>query len=255
MPTHNERLSGLDARFLKIEPREIPQDLRAWLGGAFEAGGSITIDSAGRGHTYPRISIGDNSPILAFRISEELGGSVSQEFRHKTWRWVLKGYAAAQTISQMEDFSPSRKAIVKAVREWMEAFSIEERTRIAVQARENASIPPATEEYKEVLRNPYFLAGAVDARGAVYSSGKKNPTLYLHSLNEALIDALVKNFGGAKRVLPKSGSVSFIDGKPVAYTRDIIHWEMGEEATKNLVQLVKPYLLTGRVKGEQALRY
>lgn len=248
-------MKELERRHRKKESTEIPLSRRAWLGGVFEAGGGIYCSVQKRNNTViPHVEISDSDRTVPERLYREFGGSFRPRLPN-SFLWIISGHEASRIAMSMNFFAPSRREVIDLIGKLEQNRNPGERVAMVREFRERkvAGFNQA-KDYSELLEIPEFVAGVIDARGAVYSSFptvNHQSQLRLHTSNESLIDALIKKFGGEKTLHSSKGSIVSIDKRYTA-KRDGLYWSLGMGKTALLYRFVSQHLLGGRIKGYRA---
>lgn len=251
----SELISNIDMRqHRKKESIEIPLSRRAWLGGVFEAGGGIYCSIYKRNNTViPHVEMSDSDPKVPERLYREFGGSFKPRLPN-SFLWIISGHEASRIAMSMNLFAPSRREVIDLIGKLEQNRNPRERVAMVREFREKEASDFETEDYSRLLEIPEFVAGVIDARGAVYSSFptvNHQSQLRLHTSNESLIDALIKKFGGEKTLHSSKGSIVSIDKRYTA-KRDGLYWSLGMGKTALLYRFVSQHLLGGRIKGYKA---
>ena len=223
-----------------------------WFAGAFEAGGTMmfainpkqTVAGEPYLETYPLLVFRDiKRPEFLKSLQSEFGGCLNPKKAPKEW-W-LRGYPAANLITDMESSVVSRKEMVTGVRNWLEAENREERAEIAFATRGQDRLEHVTPQaYKKVVADAAFVAGALDNRATIYPyTGHKNyPRVQVRSANKALLDALAAEYGGDVKIAVEAGSIREVEGHVVEAKRDTYQWIITNTQAQNLLRKVLPHL-------------
>ncbi len=214
------------------------RDRAAFLGGIFATGGriSFTIENQTKTvggvertykYAYPFISFGDENLIKIAKLKEIFGGRTKPNGKNPV-TWYLKSEDAVDLAMVIRDFCPNRGEIITAFENWENADT-EEKLRLARDFREKEEAN--FESYRELVRNPQFLAGVLTARGglsnALRRGAPRGTVLFFSSTNEQLVKALKKEYGaGIMQVGKKSNQTTF-----------------GETATARILELTRDHLL------------
>lgn len=250
-------MNELERRHRKEESVEIiPMSKCAWLGGVFEAaGGEMYCSVQKRNNTViPHVGMSDSDQTVPERLYRDFGGSF-RCISPNSFLWIISGHEASRIAMSMALFAPSRREVIDLIEKLDQNRNPGERVAMVREFRERkvAGFNQA-KDYSRLLRLPEFVAGVIDARGAVcssFSTVNHQPQLRLHTSNESLIDALIKKFGGEKTLHSSKGSIVSIDGMYTA-KRDGLCWSLGMEETAPLYRFVSQHLLGGRIKGYKA---
>lgn len=185
-----------------IEPKErIIHNDDAWLGGVFEAGGSLGFSPGHKGRYYhPYIAYGDNDEERISFISQLLQATYRQVGNH----WILKasGKRVPGIVQDMAPFMPRRKKITEAFSSWEGAStSVKATIGSSVLAADRNEV--TQDDYEELIQDSDFLSGVIDGRG-VWTSYKKRdanyPLLVVTTTNKVLLEALAAEYGG--KIMP-----------------------------------------------------
>lgn len=222
----------------------------AWFAGAIEIGAIIGIESSQytdkrgffRTKTQPYIEIHSTSAQMLDRLHSVYGGMRKPRF------WNKGGQVAADIVASTENFTVARQEHVLAMKNWLDAESIEEKVDIAADLKETEWQKKGdTAKYKSLLENPAFTAGVLDSRGYVALRPSKNfHTLYIQvtSKNKALLDALESSFGGKVRITEEAGT-QVGNGAVVFQTQTDTHaWDIVGSRAIDLAQFASKFLQT-----------
>lgn len=234
-------------------PRSLSQEAREftishdpqWLGGVFEVGGTVSFEieeRLQRGKTYTRPTLGLNDKMRGLGMT--LRGIHGGNWDEKSGKWIIKSKKAAELILSMEKFAPSRRDTIAAVELWSAAADLHEKEEIVRLYREMPGVDVDADAYENLVRSPRFLAGVIDNRGTLYQSRND---LRVSSANKTLLDALEARYGGTVSKEDVSGEVKMIYGQEYVLKKDGYIWYLTPNAKDNVVDIVTPYSLLGKV--------
>lgn len=238
-----------------------PRDIGAWLGGLFEAGGSIILVNEAKlqsGHFYnysaPQIAIEDDNEIRMVRLQRILGGKVTRR-NEERYRWIQTGQRAINIGLAMEGFAPSRQEILAAFNNWEQAESVEEKVAIAQSCKGKSHNPVTVDDYMGLVKIPAFAAGVIDARGDMTflellpkndpapSFGWVYPMLQVSTRNTPLLTALKHEYGGYFTQRGVKGKEIIINKILYALKKDLFTWTVAKrDDLANIVRIVTPHL-------------
>lgn len=241
------------------EPREqIPIGTARWLGGLFEAGGSIYFvvenkKGRARPYVYPGTAYGDTDENKIDRMIKMFGGY--KQIRGRSYNWETKTNRAVPLITAIGPFAPSKRHIIEAAQRWSEASGTE-RVALADQLKSAREDNITADDYRDLVELPEFVAGVLDSRAAYYSDRNRpgHPSqLRVSTRNRALLEALKTKYGGnIITVVPAGSSISMPGGKTSVIQKDVIYWYMGTEAAQELLKKMSPFLILGQVRSSQS---
>lgn len=172
----SDRLSRVEITLPQFESEQERQHFWQWLGGVFEVSGTLAFGRAtnatGVPYCWPFLRIANEDPTIIGRFHELL--QVNQkphrngtDYSHPT-AITLNRHQAVAFTSRFAPFSPSRALAVHYFNEWAQT---EKAGQIAILEEYNAvkdSAHPASKiHYLNLMENPAFLAGIIDAKGRV----------------------------------------------------------------------------------------
>lgn len=196
----------------------------AFLGGMFEISGNMTLESgflnktlAGGQvveyfYTRPVVSYNDTRSGKIERLIEVFGGASLKDNKSNSFMWFVKSKKAVELATQMSPYAPSRTRMITAFQEWLNSDDMAEKLQIADVARRGATQTNAgmtQDNYSALVRNPEFMAGVVDARGALDIREGNPRYLIITSMNGALLEAIKAAYsGGITEATPKSKALA-----------------------------------------------
>lgn len=154
-------------------------------------------------YTYasPVINMGDNDLQRLQRLVLQAGGNIVSRWFQASHTWCVVGQDAVALAELVQRYVPSRWQLVEAFKLWEASGSTAERIEIATrfnndkaQGRSRAEVNVS--QYSELVRNPLFLAGMVDARGGIHFVKPHWPQIEIGSTNESLLQSLQISYGG-----------------------------------------------------------
>ena len=185
------------------------------VGWFFGPGGSLYFAIDAKGHSYPRVSVGDNSREKLIKLKNILGGTVSGggsrgESQHL---WTLGQSSLVVCLAEhMQQFVPSWQETIWAFLSWAETDSMEDRLEIAQMANGEEDNNFTINDYLPLVRDVEFLAGVFDSRGML------KDRLLVRSKNGSLLAALQFVYGGFHDVTVEKGTVWAGRERGVIYT-------------------------------------
>jgi len=216
------------------------RDRAAFLGGIFAAGGRMAFNFKNQtkshagierkySYAYPVITFADANSKKIDKLKEMFGGRVKVKHKdEKSFTWYLQSGNTVEFARALLGFCPNREEMIMAFENW-ENVNVEEQLRVAKDFK-NTEVPKA-EDYKNLVRNPQFLAGVLTARGGLSNAFRRGSpretVLFFSSTNKQLAMALKQEYGaGIMPVGEKSNQTTF-----------------GEAATTRILELIQDHLL------------
>lgn len=229
------------------EQREnIPLTSIRWLAGALEAGGTIGFAiQRSRGYTYgvPFIALHEPNESFVGLLKTEFGGSNRPQ--RNSWEWRLSGPKVAELAAAMEPYVVSRKEMVMAMQNWMQADTAD-RVQIAKDMKGYDRYQDGSqEEYEALVKDPLFVAGVLDNRGSIYSSsenGYATPRIDVYSKNQPLLSALKERYGGKVYVKTEAGIIITIMQRAFEVKKDSYVWTISHARARALIESVLDHL-------------
>lgn len=240
------------AKFLMPPLQEQAEAIRTssirWLAGALEAGGTIGIgisrDKRGYVYANPLVALNDTNEAFIASLQHEYGGS--HKLHGNSWHWRLSGHKAAEIVAATEPYVVSRIEMALAMKSWLQADA-EERIKIAKEmiGFDRYQQEFSAEDYHSQIEDPLFVAGILDNRGLIFPHTNKGH-IYLNidvqTVNEDLLDALQKRYGGSIRLRAAAGSKSNISDRTYEIKRNSYEWHLTGVSARELIQLILPFL-------------
>ncbi len=223
-------------------------DALAWLGGTFEAGGTVTFRIQRyplRNHAdaYPLIYLNETRVEFMDSVYQLFGGNYRSE--GNAYRWTLFGYKAAELILATEPYNVSRKEMTVAVQNWLNSTT-DERVQIAEEMKTHSRYQEGSvEEYQLLLENPNFTAGVIDYRGLIVAAshdGGYHPRVDLSSKNHKLLLALQQRFHGIIRNPSKKGTLMTVGERTGVTKHDALLWSVSNNSARELIEYALPHL-------------
>jgi hypothetical protein len=227
----------------------------AWLGGYFEAGGTLSFTVVSRktrhgrsNDGYPFLTVSENDESIIKWFKERFGGKTHQAGQSAAWEVTkTKAYIIASSFA---DFAPSRKEAMAALSNWINSEG-EERVQIARAMKGYDRLADAKkQEYLPLVRKSDFLAGVIDSRGTLLpirsneGAGKASyDYLRVNTVNRPLLDALKEEYGGHIVTALHAGS-NWVNPKGLTGIshRDTYYWGLPYSKTGELIDFMKPHL-------------
>lgn len=239
---------GLETNIRPTQEGNFSPNALAWLGGTFEAGGTVTFRiqrHPRRNHVeaYPLIYLNETKAAFMDSVHHLFGGQSKPE--GSAYRWTLFGYKAAELILATEPYTVSRREMILAVQNWLNSTP-DERVRIAEEMRtHNRYQAGSIEEYELLLENPSFTAGVIDYRGLILAAshdGGYHPRVDLSSKNQKLLLALQQRFHGVIRIPSKKGTAMTVDERTAVTKHDALLWTVSNNGARELIEYALPHL-------------
>jgi len=170
-----------------------------YLAGALEVGGVYNFIKTASSYR-PHISITDNQEELQ-QIKDIYGGTVNKA-PPNSWTWEIFDDEAIQLGKNIYMYTPSRRATVDAFDRFNnELVGATKRIIVNAENKRDRFLKIDQEDYRELILDPYFIAGVIDNRGVFTRTIKKSGNIYkrlaLSSKNRALLEALQSVHGGS----------------------------------------------------------
>jgi len=244
---------------------ELSESRNIWLGGVFEVGGSMYfgIQTLKRGKRWifslPIVAFNDNNYQKVSMFQRLVGGAIYTKSNSKSHELRISGDAAVEIARQMGPYSSLRKDAIAAFGLWGETDDITEKFQIANDFREEKPEYPLTDTYVDLVRMPEFVAGIIDSRGLtyphthVYPGGETDLVYYefkINTSNRPLLEALQREYGGKIYLQLAAGQIKEVGGRLVTVAKDTFSLSIGSLESKPVLEIVRPYLLTGKVNGQ-----
>jgi len=188
------------------------KDTASWFGGVLEAGATASIgvsnstDKSGhqRIKTLPYVEIHTSSQPMLDRLHRTYGGMRKPKF------WSKGGKLAAELVGATFPFTIGRQEHALAMKNWLLAENLDEQIAIArdLKGREWQQTGDLL-AYRELVKNPAFVAGALDSRAYIATRNLQNDhtlTIHMGSKNIPLLNALRSIFGGQIRIAKPAGT-------------------------------------------------
>lgn len=234
-----------------------------WLAGTFETGGSMSIalsrrpqNGAGENQTknvVPFLSRNGKKNALDY-LKDLFGGRVRHQ-KGMSWQWELAGTPALLLARQMKPYSPSRQTAIRAFEDTELAASYYDKKQIADNLKENGLLDEVTvDQYRELVRNPAFLAGVFDTRGHVYKIEKSGYLVYFYSSNRPLMEALELATGATIDINCEAGTEVTVRDRVFVTERDSLKLPLTTSQTQMLLQRIEPHVQMKRQEVHAALR-
>lgn len=148
---------------------ELSESRNIWLGGVFEAGGSMYFDiqTLKRGKRWifssPAVSFTDNRDQKISMFQQLVGGAIYAKSGSKSHELRVTGDTAVEIAHQMEHYSPRRKLVIAAFELWGATDDKNEKFQIANDFRGKKPEYPPTDAYVDLVKMPEFVAGIIDS--------------------------------------------------------------------------------------------
>lgn len=226
----------------------------AWLAGIFEVAGSlcfvkntkILTNGEIQEYTYPLMALTDEKHVIE-QLPHLIGGNVRRYVRSQTsYVWDLKGSKAVDLAQTMERYAPSRQEIITAFTNWERGESPEEKSEIAGdQQRRGLNLSIQETDYIDLIQNPNFVAGVVDARSHSYSLQNRGggiTRMQVLSKNGSLLGALHGHHGGSLAKSYSRGESRNIFGRECIIKHDSFSWTIEGDNLQELSSFVQAYL-------------
>jgi len=149
----------------------------------------------------PYLQLQDNERTRVLKVLNALGGGTCSPKR-KSWYFRISSSNVPQIVLPFRPYAPSRLEMIDAFQAW-ELASIAKRRKIAQENRAKDRTAVDAQTYRQLLQNPDFFAGVLDARGIWSPYSRRNrryPRAQIISRNETLLVVLAQEIGG--RVYP-----------------------------------------------------
>jgi hypothetical protein len=228
------------------EPKANP----AWLGGFFDIGGSAWINRqvAPRVHSqYVSYLFGlnysENDKQIVDSLSKYLGGNVYERTGVHSFDWRLFGKKALVLGTLMEDYSPSRQWAIDIMQSINASTDAEEKEEFYRQYRKREGKAENTDIYKDLVNNPQFLAGVLDARARISDYSYSGPRLELYSSNRPLISAIEQKYKGSMIVLDKAGTTEMVKDVEYPVKKDRFEWQARTHTIEELYRDTEKFLV------------
>lgn len=252
-------IEGLGIRNNNIIPEfheQPPFNIDEWAAGYFEVAGwwGIKISRANVNgkkivHAVPTIKITNNDPVEIERLEELLKATKDHIDKRypASHALVLSNRKAIDLAHRIKPYAPLRREIIQYF-EWWEESRGKERLEVAEAYQDNHKSKiqqkVTAEQYSRLVCKPSFLAGVLDARGNIIQVEDYRWALHdfiytnlaVSSTNLPLLTALHKKFYGAKPVINRKGTASYV-------------WHVGQTDYNSLMAHVHSYL---QLKGVDA---
>lgn len=227
------------------------------LSGLIEIGGQLgfAAQRSPRGnYVYP--IIGFNDTFERARQLQTIYGGACVRQSEKSWMWRVSGKKAADLADDMRNWTPARKEIIDAFQICMyEGNTFEDNIELSSgfkNTQTRVSVEP--EKYRELVKDPYFLAGVIDARGVITieekwdtrsqeSFGRNFIQVDVSSVNQGLLVALKNAYDGHIKKRNTEGQERIFNGKAVQMRRDSYRWTVKWLDAQRLVNSVRGYSL------------
>ena len=186
---------------------------RMWLAGIFEIGGYMALfvhhkNDKGRVYTYGEatITINDNDLETMNKLQVIIGGTVIGEKKSNSCRLRIGRSELPLIAEAIEPYSPSRTEFTSLAKDWNDINTDERIERAqefiskSLDERRQVDNPDC---YKDLVKDPKFLAGVLDARGrfaVIERKGQKSyicPRIVVYSKNRQLLETLKGTYGGS----------------------------------------------------------
>lgn len=163
------------------------------------------------------------------------GGRTLAEKNVNSYRWYIKSEDAVELAVFIQDYSPSRAEAIAAFQNWINTEDLAERVVIAREFNEAARTEQTSalkEKYKDLVKNPLFVAGIFESRGLLFSRKRGDqtldPVIIINSENVQLLEAIKEKYGGGISLATDNSRTLSI----------------GREATKAVLQIITPHLIS-----------
>ena len=243
---------------IDIEPSELvrEQHLKR-LSGMIEIGGQLgfAAQRSPRGnYVYPTISFNDTFE-RARQLQTIYGGTCVRQSQ-KSWMWRVVGKKAEDLAEDMSRWTPARKNIIDAFQTCIyENSSFEENVELSKGFRNTQTrVDVKPEKYRDLVKDPYFVAGVIDARGVITieekwdtrsqeSFGRNFIQVDVSSVNQGLLLALKNAYNGHIKRRNVEGQERTFKGQVVQMRRDSYRWTVKWLDAQRLVNSVRGYTL------------
>lgn len=247
MPRKRELLPS-EGKLLETQ-EQARQTFAPWFGAYFEEGGQIRADKAshisksGKQYVMRRLSLGSRDQSFVLTLKSKFGGHIDNG--KITSAWSLYGAEAVAFIDYIKNYCPSRAEDIASL------VNGEITSREKGQRKSSIIQRPLDlkEKYKELIKNPYFLAGVIDKLSfEEHDTEKKGrhalefSNLIIQTTNKALLDTI----GEIHRLEPKkhaeAGKVlSFKNRRGIEDTtkNDVYRLRLPYEIGEKLLQSTK----------------
>lgn len=240
---------------------EFNESQSKWLGGVFEAGGSLYFDiqtkKRGKPFIYssPNLSFSDNNHQKVSLFKQMVGGGQVYTKRGSSELRIGGRFVdlAVEIAHQMAPYAPMRQKDIAAFELWGEIDDKSEKLLVALESRKIERVYPSIDEYAELVKMPEFMAGVIDARGLTYpknqllvDADRISYGLKISDQNKPLLDAIEGEYGGSVQLELAQGQ----EKQGVIIARDTYVLYIVSAEADPLVESARPYLLTGKVNGE-----
>lgn len=222
------------------ERQEIdPTASARWFAGALEPGGTLAFGIQRRktGHVaaYPFIEFRESNEQFIDLMQAEYEGSRMRIGNSLSWR--LNGYKAAEIAADLEPYAVSRREMVVAVQNWLQADT-PERVEIAESMKGRDRLQDVSkEDYGRIVGDAIFMAGVIDNKGTIYPNSDGEHTtarIEVRSRNRPLLDAIQERFGGSITIVTEAGTPVGIMPNYVT-KRDSYAWSAASAEARQLI--------------------
>lgn len=244
---------------------ELSESRKKWLGGVFEAGGSMyfNIKTLDRGKecifSLPTISFSDNNYQKVSMFQQLVGGAIYAKSSSKSHELRITREIAVEIACRMEQYSPRRKDAISAFKLWKEADDKPEKFQIANDFRAKTPEYPPPNAYVDLVKMPEFVGGIIDSRGLtyphfdIYPGGETDHAYYeltINTSNRPLLEALQREYGGRIHVQLRTGQTKKVGGRPFTVAKDTFRLVIGSSKSRPFLESIRSCLLTGEVNGQ-----
>ncbi len=226
--------------------------LNRWLGAIFEVEGSLyfsreskTTGTRSMPRAWPVVQISSDNILFLEELRHVLDldhKNFTKSKRDKSMTLSLYRKDAVSLAERVKSFAPSRKLIIDHMLWWGEGVGRGDEYEAAIayeERRKRKSSEVEIEEYLQLLDNPAFVAGLIDARGNYHDrmvtqksryTGEPHTTrriwLSIHSNRVNLLKALHKKFHGTN----------------LQHATRTLFWKAEGEYLQQLLEYAQPFL-------------
>ena len=221
-----------------------------YLGGFFEAGGSMTFRITKRQKktsvhvsAHPILTYTDNSHARMEQLQQAFGGTLPPVRGGEEWMWVLFGKKVCPLVGALASYAPSRSGIINAYNLW-EQSGIQQRLVIAKNyiGYEKDFDGLTKEDYLDLAGKFPFIAGGLDSRGRFVIEDFLE-RIHINSINRPLLQALRCKWGGSLFPVMEKGEKRTVEGKMVVIKHEALRLTLSGAGALELSKAVSPYLV------------
>jgi len=216
-----------------------------WVAGYFEIAGFIGCFIS-NGHARLIISVSDQHDYIQL-LKEQLGGNNNRKSDYSHNLVIYKSAMVIAIAKATKDYSPSRRDVLGLIENWQN-LEIFERLQLANKIKgQTAIISGSTQEYQELVNQPAFVAGIIDARSKLNPDQLRVGT----SQNKSLLEAIASKYGGkVYEWFTEGDTAQFPQGETVL-DNSTYYLFLGKKNAKRLVTDISAHIRIRRNETDQ----